>query len=176
LLAEEQDSVHINESDKQKIIESGVVLAVPMFLQDRLVGTINVGPKLSGKIYSQEDIDLLSTVASQAAIAIENARLHISEIEKHKIEEELNLARRIQEGLLPKSSPAINGLDISGVSMPALTVGGDYFDCRCFGKRNVGFTVHVESARHGAACRADVSLTKRHPRQCEQAIVRWDGT
>ena len=108
-----------------------------MLLQDRLIGTINVGPKLSGKIYSQEDVDLLSTVASQGAIAIENSRLHKAEIEKQKIEEELTLARRIQEGLLPKSNPVIEGLDIAGISIPALTVGGDYFDYIPFGPKKV---------------------------------------
>jgi len=128
LLATEPDLFHIHVSDKEKILRAGVVLSVPMFMQGRLIGTIMVGPKMSGKVYSQEDIDLLSTVGGQAAIAIENARLHESEIEKKRIEEELSLARKIQQGLLPKENPPIKGLDISGVSIPALTVGGDYFD------------------------------------------------
>jgi len=128
LLATEPEYYHINEADKLKLSRSGIVLSVPMFLQGRLIGAINVGPKMSGKIYSQEDIDLLSTVAGQAAIAVENARLHISEIEMQRIEEELALARNIQQGLLPKSNPVLKGLDISGVSIPALTVGGDYYD------------------------------------------------
>ena len=128
LLATEPESFNLHELDRERILRSGVVLAVPMFLQARLIGFINVGPKRSGKIYSQEDIDLLATVASQAAIAIENSRLHKEEIEKQKIEEELTLARNIQQGLLPTSNPFIEGLDIAGVSIPALTVGGDYFD------------------------------------------------
>lgn len=128
LLAEEPDAVKINEADKAKIIEAGIVLSVPMFLQERLIGAIMVGHKLSGKAYSQEDIDLLDTVGSQAAIAIENARLHRAEIERHKIEEELALARKIQEGLLPTENPAIEGMDISGIAIPAQVVGGDYFD------------------------------------------------
>jgi sigma-B regulation protein RsbU (phosphoserine phosphatase) len=99
-----------------------------MFLQGRLIGFINAGPKLSGKVYSQEDIDLLSTVGGQAAIAIENARLHQSEIEIQRFEKELALARDIQQSLLPKANPVINGLDISGISIPASTVGGDYYD------------------------------------------------
>ncbi len=114
--------------DRRKVKESGVVLMVPMFIQDRLIGSINVGPKLSGKVFSQEDIDLLSTVASQAAIAIENARLHRSEIEKQKITEQLLIAQRIQQGLLPKENPRDPRLDISGISIPAQTVGGDYYD------------------------------------------------
>jgi len=128
LIEEEPEHALLDAQDRKKIVDGGVILSVPMFLQDRMIGMINVGPKMSGKMYSQEDIDLLSTVAGQAAIAIENARLHVSEIEKHQIEEELKLAWKIQQGLLPKSSPAVAGLDIAGVTVPAKTVGGDYFD------------------------------------------------
>ncbi len=127
-IGDDPELAALDPADKENIRRSGIVLAVPMSLQDRLIGTINVGPKLSGRFYSQEDIDLLSTVASQAAIAIENARLHRSEIEKQRIEEEMNMARLIQQGLLPKSNPVLDRLDISGTSLPALSVGGDYFD------------------------------------------------
>lgn len=114
--------------DRNRLRESGVVLMVPMFLQERLIGSINVGPKMSGRVYAQEDIDLLATVASQAAVAIENARLHRSEVEKQKITEQIRIAQRIQKGLLPKDNPPITRLDISGVSIPAQSVGGDYYD------------------------------------------------
>jgi sigma-B regulation protein RsbU (phosphoserine phosphatase) len=117
-----------DEEDRRKLAESGIELIVPMFLQNRMIGAINVGPKMSGSVYSQEDMDLLSTVASQAAIAIENARLHRSEVEKQKIAEQLKIAQRIQQGLLPKSNPLIERLDIAGISIPAMTVGGDYYD------------------------------------------------
>jgi phosphoserine phosphatase RsbU/P len=55
---------------------------------------------------------------------------HMAEklIEQGRIKEELDLARKIQQGLFPKASPEIAGLDISGVSVPAMSVGGDYYD------------------------------------------------
>ncbi len=136
-LTEERDAANFDPSDLDKILRSGIVLAVPMLIQDRLIGLITVGPKLSGKVYSQEDIDLLTTVASQAAIAIENSRLHQSELEKQKIEEELAMARRIQQGLLPKTNPTIEHLDIAGISIPALSVGGDYYDFIRLGPRQI---------------------------------------
>jgi len=128
LLGDEYDLTNLKDEEKQKLLRSGIVLSVPMFLQDRLVGFINVGQKMSGKVYSQEDINLLATVAGQAAIAIENSRLHKSEIDQQRVKEELDLARKIQQGLFPKTNPEISGLDISGVSLPALSVGGDYYD------------------------------------------------
>ena len=128
LLTEEPDNFILLQGDKAKLVEGGIVLSVPMFMQDRLIGMINVGPKMSGKVYSKDDTELLSTVAAQAAIAVENSRLHKSELEKEKFQEELSLARRIQQGLLPKENPSLKGLDVAGISVPALTVGGDYFD------------------------------------------------
>jgi sigma-B regulation protein RsbU (phosphoserine phosphatase) len=127
-LGDDQELAALDPHDRECITGSGVVLAVPMFLKERMIGTINVGPKMSGRFYAQEDIDLLSTVASQAAIAIENARLHRSEIEKQRIEEEMNMARLIQQGLLPKENPVMPPLEVAGISIPALSVGGDYFD------------------------------------------------
>jgi sigma-B regulation protein RsbU (phosphoserine phosphatase) len=127
-IKEESDMDRLRPEDREIIVNSNTVLSIPMFLQNRLIGVLNLGPKLSGKIYSEEDVDLLTTVAGQAAIAIENARLHLEELAKQKIEEELRMARKIQQGLLPKENPNIIGLDISGTSIPATTVGGDYFD------------------------------------------------
>ena len=124
----EEDARITDPDDRSKLYRSGIVLMVPMFIKDRLIGALNVGAKKSGSPYSQEDIDLLSTVASQAAIAIENARLHRSEVEKQKIKEQLKIAQRIQQGLLPKRNPSIDRLDIAGISIPAMTVGGDYYD------------------------------------------------
>jgi sigma-B regulation protein RsbU (phosphoserine phosphatase) len=137
LLDDEYDVTEMKSEEKQKLLRAGVVLSVPMFLQDRLVGFINVGPKMSGKVYSQEDVNLLATVAGQAAIAIENSRLHKSEIEQGRIKEELYLARNIQQGLFPKASPEIAGLDISGISVPALSVGGDYYDFVQLGPKKI---------------------------------------
>jgi sigma-B regulation protein RsbU (phosphoserine phosphatase) len=127
-LGDDHETTRMTPGEKEVLQRSGVVLAIPMALQDRLVGCIAAGEKLSGKVYSQEDIDLLSTVAGQAAIAIENARLHTSEVERQKLEEELAMARRIQAGLFPKHRPTFGGLELAGTSIPATSVGGDYYD------------------------------------------------
>ncbi len=128
LLSDEFDTLNIKDEEKRQLIHAGIKLSVPMFLKDRLIGIINVGQKKSGKIFSQEDINLLATVAGQAAIAIENARLHKYEIERQRVKEELELAKKIQQGLFPKSNPQLPGLEISGISIPASSVGGDYYD------------------------------------------------
>ncbi len=122
------EELHLPSDEKEILKESNIVLAVPMFKKEKLVGVLFMGPKLSERPFSQEDMDLLTTVANQAGIAIENARLLKEELEKARLENEMNVGRRIQQSLLPSKGPDIPGLDIAGVSIPALSVGGDYFD------------------------------------------------
>lgn len=105
-----------------------VALIIPMLVQSNIIGAIAVGYKISGQLFSQSDIDLLSTVAVQAAIALENSRLHEATLEREKMQRELELARTLQESLLPASVPRFEHLDIAGCSLPAEYVGGDYFD------------------------------------------------
>lgn len=113
---------------KEIIKKENFALLIPIYIKDNLIGTMNFGEKPSGKSYSEEDIDLLKTLASQAAIAFENSRLQKEKISKQKIEEELQIARRIQMGLLPQSINSIEGIEVSGFYNPAKIIGGDFYD------------------------------------------------
>jgi sigma-B regulation protein RsbU (phosphoserine phosphatase) len=124
----EEYSQNLDKKELNFISESGVELTVPIILQDKLIGMINTGKKLSEKNYSQEDINLLMTVANQTAIAVENSRLYDKEKSLYQIEHELELASKIQLEWLPKSDPEIAGYEICGSTRPAKIVGGDYFD------------------------------------------------
>lgn len=145
VLREEYSERKINKHEIDLITRSGVELVVPVMLQDKLLGVINAGRKLSDEYYSQEDINLLSTVASQTAIAVENARLYEKEKSLYRVQQELKLASKIQLEWLPKSAPVIPGYDIAGKTFPAEVVGGDYFDF-----------IDVD-AEHLAVCVGDVS-------------------
>ena len=97
-------------------------------VETKVVGLLLFGLKHSGSHFAGKDLELLWAAANQAAISIENARLYKSEVEKQKIERDLDLARKIQQGLLPQCIPNMNGLDICGEMIPAMQVGGDYYD------------------------------------------------
>jgi phosphoserine phosphatase RsbU/P len=118
----------LTQCEKDLILKEKIALAVPIFIKDNLVGSMNFGEKPSGKAYSDEDIDLLKTLASQTAISLENSKLQNEQIHKQKIEEELQIARRIQMGLLPSKIKSIQGLEISGTYIPARVIGGDFYD------------------------------------------------
>lgn len=103
-------------------------LIIPLVYQNQVIGSLNLGEKKSGKAYNREDIELLRTIASQGAVAIENARLFQENLEKQRMEEELSIARDLQMSMLPASCPKIKGFEISATSTPAREVGGDFYD------------------------------------------------
>jgi serine phosphatase RsbU (regulator of sigma subunit) len=102
-------------------------LGVPMIASDRVVGMIAAQSFDRPRVFTQEHVDVLMTVAAQAAIAIENAHLLEEMAEKERMRQELELARTIQQNLLPPS-PVIPGLFIAGYCLPAQETGGDLFD------------------------------------------------
>lgn len=101
---------------------------IPLSHQKEQLGYIFLGPKLSGSPYSVSDLEFLSTLVSQAVISLENARLFQETLEKQKMEDELNVARRIQKNLLPGRFPSPPGYEIYGMNQSSRQVGGDYFD------------------------------------------------
>ena len=125
---ERQDFLNVFAESSNQLIKENVHTIIPMIIKSKVVGFLLFGLKRSGSQFAGKDIDLLIAAANQSAIAIENARLYESETEKHTIERDLELARKIQQGLLPKCIPDMHGLDICGQMVPAMQVGGDYYD------------------------------------------------
>ncbi len=125
------------EDPKYKEVSKGCVthldalnasMLLPLVFQDKLIGLLSLGEKKSGKTYNSEDIELLRTLASQGAVAIENARLFQENLEKQRMEEELNIARDLQMSMLPASCPEFAGYQIAAFSEAAREVGGDFYD------------------------------------------------
>lgn len=108
--------------------EMGVNIIVPMEVQGRTKGLILLGERITKQPYSEVDIEFIYSVGSLAIISIENKRLFLEELEKQKMEEELELARDIQQNLLPQTLPRFSNFDIAAVNMSSKQVGGDYYD------------------------------------------------
>ena len=102
---------------------------IPMRIQDKTKGIVLLGEKINKQPYRTDELDFLTTLSNLAMTAIENARLFEQALEKERLEEELNIAREIQQRLLPSSYPKLNGIEIGGLNIPSRQVGGDYFDC-----------------------------------------------
>ncbi len=108
--------------------KNGIAAISPMYVQGLAKGVLIVGKKLNKEDYSEEDLQFLSALGNSAISALENERLFRQELEKKRLETEMNTALEIQKNLLPKTKPDIAGWDIFGLSIPSRQVGGDYFD------------------------------------------------
>jgi serine phosphatase RsbU (regulator of sigma subunit) len=111
---------------------AGVKLVVPLVSQGELIGLLNLGPRLSQQEYSADDRKLLSDLSTQTAPAVRVAQLVRQQQkeaqERERIEQELRIARLIQQTLLPKTLPQLEGYHLAAYYQPAREVGGDFYD------------------------------------------------
>jgi phosphoserine phosphatase RsbU/P len=110
------------------LLEKGIQVVVPMQIQNEIKGFIFLGDKITKQGFRKSDLEFLQTLGNIAIISLENARLFQETLEKQKLEEEMALARNIQNRLLPKDIPQFENLKIHGLNIPSKHVGGDYFD------------------------------------------------
>src|SRR5262252_6130516 len=91
--------------------------------------------------FSKLDRQILDALAADAASTLDNARLVERERERQRMEQEINIARDIQQALLPKNFRDFPHLAVSGVNLPCLSVGGDYFDVFPMGEGRTAFLI-----------------------------------
>ncbi|MGQ9852868.1 MAG: GAF domain-containing SpoIIE family protein phosphatase [Candidatus Oleimicrobiaceae bacterium] len=131
--------------------ELGLALVAPMRYKDETKGVIAVGPKLSGAAFSAHDMEFLSTLGNYAMICLENARLFAETLEKQRMEEELAIARQIQQRLLPAHTPTLPGFDVAGINISSREVGGDYYDWLVFDERHCALAIADVSGKGAPA-------------------------
>ncbi len=111
---------------------AGVALVVPLVSSGELIGTLNLGPRLSEQGYSSDDRRLLDTLAGHAAPAMRVGQLvRAREVEARnveRIEQELRVAQLIQQQFLPAELPSLPGYHVAAFYRPARTIGGDFYD------------------------------------------------
>lgn len=117
-------------SGRQSVVNLGLrsIMCAPLKVKEYLLGAIYVDNSLHAGIFTDDDLDLLASIASSAATAIENARLYQVAIEKGRMERELQIAHRVQSSLIPQEIPQISGWDFSARWIPAREVAGDFYD------------------------------------------------
>jgi phosphoserine phosphatase RsbU/P len=114
---------------QQSVVLSQIrsVMAVPLASGEETFGMIYVDNPFHNR-FKEEDLKVLTTIASVASIKIENERLLEERLEKRRMEEELKVASEIQMRLQPFAPPKVDGWDMTGVSFPCREIGGDYYD------------------------------------------------
>lgn len=104
------------------------LLSVPLSAKGKLIGALTVFNSLDPNGFNADNIRLLSIIGTQSAQIMENARLYQEELRLKQIEGEIQAAKKIQEGFLPRETPQIEGFDIFGGTSIAKEIGGDFYD------------------------------------------------
>jgi phosphoserine phosphatase RsbU/P len=105
------------------------MMCAPLLSTDLVaMGVIQIDTLDQRTPFTQEDLELLASVASQAAFAVENAQLHEAALRQRALERDLELAHTVQKGFLPYKSPEVAGYEFFDFYVPANQVGGDYYD------------------------------------------------
>lgn len=135
----------LDDDQRSRLAYLGAELLLPLSARDRLLGFIAVGQKRSEEPYTKSDIRILSSVATQTGLALENAQLTIaiaSEMaQRERLAREVEIAREVQERLFPQKLPPVAGLDYFGMCRTALGVGGDYYDFLALPEERFGFAL-----------------------------------
>ncbi len=134
------------ESDTiKRLREDGIELVVPLIGQGELLGALYLGQRLSDQPYSTDDRRLLGSLAAQVAPAMKVAQLvreqQAEAKERERIQQELQVAALIQQTLLPKELPSINGWNVDAFYRPAQAVGGDFYDFIDLGGARLGVVI-----------------------------------
>jgi sigma-B regulation protein RsbU (phosphoserine phosphatase) len=108
--------------------DNNIELVIGLRFQNEKIGVVGVGPRATREGYGDAEINFLQSLGNLALLTIQKTLLLEEQIVKKRLEEELNLAKTIQEGLLPNPIPQIPGFDIAAVNVSSRQVGGDYFD------------------------------------------------
>lgn len=104
------------------------VLAVPLGVSDKVFGIIYADSPMAEGRFTEDHLKVLTTLASVAAIRVENARLVESRLQQERLERELQLASEIQQRFQPAAPPQVPGYELQGISFPCYEIGGDYYD------------------------------------------------
>jgi len=115
---------------EQSIIALGLrsIMCVPLLARGRPIGVVYVDNPLRTGVFQQSDLDLLTSFAAIAGIALENARLHRLEVESARLERELSMAHEIQRSMLPQRLPEFPGYEIAATWHSVREVAGDFYD------------------------------------------------
>ena len=121
------------QSEALKVMQdAGVVLVVPLISSGSLIGLLSLGPRRSERSYTTDDLHLLNALAGHAAPAIRVGQLVRQQEDearnRERIEQELKIARVIQQQFLPTSLPDLPGWHVAAFYRPARSVGGDFYD------------------------------------------------
>ena len=124
-----QEDSRFSSSDSLTDLRIRSMMCVPLIGKSGTrLGVIQIDTNERRSKFSQDDLDVLVSVASQASLTIENARLHTALLRQNEMKRELAFAKQVQSGFLPDHCPDLDGFEFADFYESAMSVGGDFFD------------------------------------------------
>ena len=146
-----------------------VRMAVPLRTRTEIMGVLLVGASRDREEYGPVEKQVLSSCADQFALMIENARLMDRMVGQEALRRDLALAAEVQKRLLPADPPSADIAEFAAVSLPARSIGGDYYDFIQVGKQRIGIALADVSGK-GVAAALIMSVV-----QASLRIIASDG-
>lgn len=119
---------YLPEEEAATLASLDAAVLVPVTTGHRSFGIAVFGGRIDGESYGAGDLEVLDSLATQTALAMENVQFQRELKEKEAIERELIVAQTLQRRLLPQSSPSVPGVELTAATLPCQEVGGDYYD------------------------------------------------
>lgn len=135
------------------------MMCAPLLFQSEVLGVVYIDSLTFGT-FAEADLELLSAIAGQSALAVGNARLHGELLGRQRLQQDLQLAERIQQSFLPKRVPRISGFEFSARWDPAYEVGGDFYDFIPLPSDRLGIVVGDVAGKGVAAALYMARLTR----------------
>ncbi|MEW6049887.1 MAG: SpoIIE family protein phosphatase [Candidatus Zixiibacteriota bacterium] len=104
------------------------LIALPIRTAEKCFGVMIIINKANGGPYNSQDQEILEMLLNFVAVAVDNALLMKETLRRQKVEQEMQIARQVQETILPQNLQAVEGVEIGSVYHPAREVGGDFYD------------------------------------------------
>jgi len=129
-------SILVKDINKYKIFgknkkfryKTASFISIPLSVRGKKLGVLNLTDKKDGQVFEDDELSTFEVIARQIEKNYENVIYYNQFLEKQQIEKELEITRHIQEHILPKSFPKIEGIEVSAFNIPAKEVGGDFYD------------------------------------------------
>ncbi len=149
--------------------KAGITLILPIKQKGQTCALLCLGDKMTGQAYQPDEIEFLYALGNLAFVSLQNSYLVEHQIEKERLEEEMRLAREIQERLQPSDIPSLPTLQTASLAIPSRHVAGDYFDAIKIGKHKLLFAIADVTGKGMPA-----SLLMSNLQACLRVLVPMD--
>jgi len=125
----------------QDFLKIRTLLVVPMRFGNHTIGIMTLVNRTNGNHFALPDLNLAQALAAQASVPIHYAGLQEALEDKRQRDRDMQIAQQVQSSLLPKELPAYPSVELAAFNLPAMEIGGDYYDCIEIDDKHIGLAI-----------------------------------